>query len=56
LQESLEKAEKIGFIMWFDTFGVFKSALEEIFSPSAAYVILQSLPRSADDMFTKGSQ
>jgi len=28
--------------MAFDTFGVFKSALEEIFSPSAASLILQS--------------
>jgi len=28
--------------MRFDTFGVFESALEEIFSPSAASVILQS--------------
>ena len=42
MQESLEKTEKTGFVMGFDTFGVFESALEEIFSPSAASVILQS--------------
>lgn len=45
MQESLEKTEKtekIGFLMRFDTFCVFESALEEIFSPSAASVILQA--------------
>jgi predicted hydrocarbon binding protein len=42
LQESLEKTEKTGFVISFDAFGVFKSALDEIFSPSAASVILQS--------------
>jgi len=41
LKESLEKTDKTGFFMSFDTFGVFKSALEEIFSPSAASAILQ---------------
>jgi len=38
----LEKTEKTGFIMSFDTFSIFKSSLEEIFSPSAASIILQS--------------
>jgi len=42
LQESLEKPEKTGFLMSFETFDVFKLALEEIFSPSAASVILES--------------
>ena len=42
LQEGVTKREKAGFVMEFDTFYTFKSALEEIFSPSAACVILGS--------------
>jgi predicted hydrocarbon binding protein len=42
LQEGVTKREKAGFVMEFDTFCAFKSALEEIFSPSAAHVILGS--------------
>ncbi len=54
LQESLEKNEKIGFVMEFDTFCAFKSALEEIFSPSAAYVILGSAANKCGRQSCKG--
>jgi len=42
LKERVEDTGKKGFLFWFDTFGVFESCLEEVFSPSAASVILQS--------------
>jgi len=38
----IEDVLKKGFLFRFETFGVFESCLEEIFSPSAASVILQS--------------
>jgi len=40
--------------MRFDTFDVFKSALEEIFSPSAASVILQSSAKKCGQQACRG--
>lgn len=40
-ERAVETSEKASFKFWFETFEVFELCLEEIFSPSAASVVLQ---------------
>lgn len=53
LKEALDKSARESFLFRFETFGQIKSALEEVFSPSAASVILYVAARKCGERSCK---